>query len=87
LSESFLRLLHFGFQVTDELLEVVAALEWFWPRVMTELVGVVEAGGDEVAEGLDCPVRGIADARAGGQSRDESEVMGKVVEVAGLPIC
>ena len=36
------------------------------PEIMAELVGVVEAGGDVVAKGLDRPVRGIVDARVAG---------------------
>ena len=51
---------------------------------MAELVRVVEAGSDGVAEGLDRPFRGVVDARAGGQGRGQGQVMGQIVEIAGF---
>ena len=82
---SFLGLrLHLCFQLTDQRLEIVALAERLEPRVVTELVGVVEAGGEVVTEGLDGPVGGMVDARAVGQGRGEGQVVGEVVEVAGL---
>ncbi len=50
-----------GFQILDQLLEIVALAQRLQPRVMTELVGVVEAGGDVFAEGFDCSVCRVGD--------------------------
>ena len=62
-----LHLFHLHVQFLDQLLEIVALAEWLEPRVVTELVGVVEARGDVVAKGLDRPVRGMVDARLSGR--------------------